>query len=105
MTKNWMNYTKTEGQKFTQPSQTVPDQTLTVRELLVRHTRGLPLDGYREPIYDEDETSQGLRLESLDLVDKQQLMASAKETQEKAKAEYKKRISDKQNQPTQPEGH
>lgn len=105
MTKTWLNYTKTEGEIFTEASKTVPDQTLTVRELLVRHTRGLPLDGYREPIYDEDETSQGLRIESLDLVDKQVLMASAKETQEKAKNDYKKRITQKQNEQTQPEGH
>lgn len=38
------NYKGTPGQAFTDPSLTVPDQSITIKELLERHTRGLPID-------------------------------------------------------------
>lgn len=38
-----------------QPSQTIPDGTMTLRELLDRSGRGLPVDGSKVPIFDTDE--------------------------------------------------
>ena len=98
------NYEPTKGQTFKMPSQTVPDQTLTVRELLVRHSRGLNLDGYSEPIYDEEGTSQGIRFESLDLVDRQAMMNHAKDVQQRAKRKVTPTPGGKENE-TLPEGH
>lgn len=40
---------------FTQPSKTVPDQTMSLRELLERYSRGIPLTSGGEPIYHGDE--------------------------------------------------
>lgn len=36
-------------------SMTVPDQALSIREILQRYTRGMPLGGGRPPVFDEDE--------------------------------------------------
>lgn len=40
--------------KFTLPSLTVPDQTMSIREIMDRFARGLPVDGEKVPMYDED---------------------------------------------------
>lgn len=37
----------------TKPSLTVPDQTMSLRTLLERYARGLPLDNMSVPVYDE----------------------------------------------------
>lgn len=44
-----------KGEVNTQPSQTVPDQTLSLKELLDRYARGLPIVGEKFPIYNGDE--------------------------------------------------
>lgn len=36
------------------PSMTIPDQSLSVTELVYRYTHGMPLGGQRTPVYDED---------------------------------------------------
>src|SRR5690554_2343325 len=51
------NYTKSvyrEGIKFTQPSLTTPDMSLTVRQLLDRFTQGMYPDVTRDGEYDEE---------------------------------------------------
>ena len=40
--------------EFTMPSETVPDQSLTMRQILDRYARGLPLD-VKTPIWEEDD--------------------------------------------------
>lgn len=48
-----------KGEVNHSPSKTVPDQNLTVRELLIRHTRGLPIPASKSiPIYDEEDYGQ-----------------------------------------------
>lgn len=43
------------------PSVTVPDQSMSVKEILDRFARGLPLDGARVPIWDGEEETPDLR--------------------------------------------
>lgn len=40
-----------------QPSLTVPDQTMTIPEIIARYARGLPLEGYRPPLFDVHDES------------------------------------------------
>lgn len=59
---------KIEGQKFTQPSMTIPDQTMSIPELIRRYAQGLPLGAPRVPVYDgEDDPMQGINFKKLDL--------------------------------------
>ncbi len=54
------------------PSLTIPDQTLSIRQILERHSRGLPLDGWKVPIWDgEDNDLPDIR--TLDLAERQEL--------------------------------
>lgn len=63
------------GEKNFKPSLTVPDQTMSLRELLHRHTRGLPLHHVERPTYyNEDET---IDLKKLDLTEIQELKEQA----------------------------
>jgi len=57
--RNMLNYKHTENTYFksTQPSCTVPDQTMSLKTLLERNSRGLPIEGnHHEPMYYGNET-------------------------------------------------
>lgn len=56
---------------FTMPSLTVPDQTMSIRTILERYSRGLPIGGRLDEYYDEEDTLPDPR--TLDLVDRQEL--------------------------------
>jgi hypothetical protein len=51
----FFNRPPTDAEKFFQVSKTQPDQSMTVRELLERNKRGLPLSGQQHPVYHGDE--------------------------------------------------
>lgn len=53
------------------PSLTVPNMALSIRQILDRYARGLPLGGQRLPVYDEDNDLPDIR--TLDLVDRAEL--------------------------------
>ena len=92
-----LNRPQTKGKWTTQPSETLPDQTMSIREILIRHAKGLPVADEKEPLWDEDETSQGINPKTLDLVDLQELamktaedVISLKDKIEKSKPKTKK---------------
>lgn len=63
-------------------SLTVPDQTMSMRMLMARHVRGLPLDpqnGYKEAIYDGDAEEFMIDPRRLDLAERQELAQKSKE--------------------------
>lgn len=47
---------------FTQPSLTQPDQTLSIREILTRFTRGIPMEG-KVPVFSDEYTVDPKRLD------------------------------------------
>lgn len=72
-------YTGT-GEVNTQPSLTIPDQTMSIRTILDRYAQGLPIQGEKaSPFYDTDEISEGIDLRKMDLVDMQELASRNKE--------------------------
>lgn len=68
------NYIPKTGVIATNPSLTVPDQSLSLRELLVNYTRGndLPNSNKQQAFFDENEFIPDLK--RMDLVDIQELM-------------------------------
>lgn len=82
----------------TLPSLTVPDETLTIREILIRYAKGLPISSsHREPIYNEDydgENPMFLDLTEVDdlrdeLQEKQQVLSKNLKTIENEKIKRK----------------
>lgn len=74
-------------QTFTQPSMTVPDQTMSIRTILERYSRGLPIGGRTDEYYDEDDTMPDYR--TLDLTEIAELHEEVKTTFEK----HRKKVS------------
>lgn len=60
------------------PSQTIPDQSLSVSEIMRRYSRGLPLGGQKVPVYEGDE-DYFPDLSKMDLADRQQYLEDRKE--------------------------
>jgi len=53
---NWLNYDHTQQQYEVnkQKSLTIPDQAMSIKEILNRYARGLDVEGFR-PIYDDED--------------------------------------------------
>jgi hypothetical protein len=69
-----LNYKEYKGQVNKQKSLTVPDQALSIKEIMNRFARGLPIEQFK-PIYDEniDEDSEYLPdPRTMDLAERQQ---------------------------------
>lgn len=59
-------------EKNTKPSQTIPDQTMSIQTIMDRYARGLPLGGQREPVYngDGDEADMVMNYERMNKLEK-----------------------------------
>jgi len=64
-----------------EPSLTVPDQTMNIRTILERYSRGLPVGGRTDIYYDEEDDMPDIR--SLDLAEIQEMRENAKQTIDK----------------------
>lgn len=80
-------YHETKGRFFTQPSQTVPNMALSIKELMKRSRQGLSLHGQVPQYYGED--SLGIDIRKLDMTEKEELINGYKSEL----SELKKKIS------------
>lgn len=83
-----------DHEKSTKPSMTVPDQTLSLREVLRRYSQGLPINGVKVPLYDENPEDANLPdISKLDLAEREELAlqyaAELAELKEKYKLQNK----------------
>jgi hypothetical protein len=67
----WLNFREEERQEEinTLPSETQPDEVLTVREMLERHVRGLPISGNEQGVYLPEEVGYIPDYRTLDLTE------------------------------------
>lgn len=88
-------------------SMTIPDQTMSINEILTRFASGLPIDGERVPIYEGEEDDMP-DLEHMDLAEREEYVESAKRelaeiderlTQEKRKKAVKPKEEPKDDKP------
>lgn len=78
-------------------SDTVPDQTMTIPQLLERQRRGLPLAGFKQPIFDgEDDIMEGVDPRTLDLSERQDMLRSFKNEMTELKAKNKRAILERE---------
>ena len=93
-----------KGQVNNKPSETVPDQTMTMREILIRYAKGLPIDGEKTPLWEEGE-GYAKDPETLDLAEREELATQAREelqqinerikaSKDKSDAKNKNKITD-----------
>lgn len=88
------NYERPKGQVFTQPSLTVPDQSMSIREILHRFARGLSPSSSRTPMFegnDQTEFDEYMPdLRGLDLSEREEVLAAAKAEVDEIKSRYQK---------------
>lgn len=70
-------------------SLTLPDQAMSIQEIMRRFAAGMPLEGQRVPLY-EGEDAVPIELAHMDLIDRELALKAAKEELEATK----KRVSD-----------
>lgn len=76
-----------KGKIFTQESKTVPDQTMSIRQIMQRHVRGIETPVAKVPIYTE---SDGINAKNLDLVDIQEIKMEMQERIDNVEKAYAK---------------
>jgi len=78
-----------QGETNNKPSQTVPDQSLSIREIMKRYASGLPLGGGKEEIWlgEDDDLPDTTHM---DLADKQAVMEEYAEELKQIKSRQKK---------------
>ncbi len=95
--KNSLNYDykQQEGEINTLPSMTIPDQTMSIRKIVDRYTRGLPVSGFT-PIYDGEEFYMP-DPKTLDLVERYEMAEQIKQEVEGLKSRQWKKPQDVEN--------
>lgn len=69
-----------KGEINIKPSMAIPDMSLTIQEMIKRHTRGIPLSGNTMMEFTgEDDPLQGVNIKSLDLEELDALGRSIRE--------------------------
>ena len=103
------NYEEHPGKQFDQPSMTVPDQSMTIREIMDRYARGLDVGGKMEELWEDEDGSDGINPKTLDLVDLQIMKIrneeKIKDYEEHSKKEKAKKHKAESNSDNLPEGH
>lgn len=97
---------KTKGEINNLPSKTIPDQTLSIPELIKRYAQGLPLNAPAIGHYDEnpeEDLLNGRNWNTLDISEKANFIKAAKEEYVEINNRVNKKKSDSQkvNQITQ----
>lgn len=91
------------------PSETVPDQTMTIAQIVERYARGLSYQDYKTPIFDgEDDILEGVDFKSLDLSEKHDFVDSRRQElrdlTEEITSKSKKQVSKETEKPPTQEG-
>lgn len=85
---------ETKGQVNNEPSQTIPDQSMSLRELIIRYAKGLPLEGARTPIW-EGEEGYEVDPETLDLAEREELAEKARQELQEINERIKNKVAEK----------
>lgn len=86
-------------EEFKTPSMTIPNQSMSIPELISRYAKGLPLGGARVPVYEDDSEDllDGVNWNTLDLSEK----ASFMDMMRKEVSDIKGRLKESQKKKTE----
>lgn len=80
---------KVRGEISFRPSKTIPDQSLSVKEIFRRFANGLPLQGQKIPVYDGDEDQPDFR--RMDLAEIEDFKNNARAEIDEIKTKHQKK--------------
>lgn len=87
---------ETTGKVFTQPSQTIPDQTMSIATILRKYARGEQFS-QRTPIYTEEETN-GIDPRTLDLSEIHEMRINNQKFIDETREKLQKQSAEKESQ-------
>lgn len=79
---------KRDDERNIQPSLAVPDQSLSIQEIIKRHTRGIPIFGKDMGYDDQPDPLNGRHINSLDLEEVFQIADNARKRYKQAQEKY-----------------
>lgn len=85
-----------DHEKNSEPSMTVPGQTMTIAEMVARHRKGLPIDQSKGALYQGEELLPNI--DHMDLIDRQAYMDSVADALVDVKARIQESVSSKKEQ-------
>jgi hypothetical protein len=94
--KNSLNYeyTQEKGEVNTLPSMTIPDQTMSIRTIVDRYSRGLPVAAFT-PVYEGEEYIPDPK--TLDLAERQELVEQIQQEVDSFRSRQWKETQDVEN--------
>lgn len=80
-----------KGESFVgELSRTVPDMSYTIKEILKRFASGLPLEGMKVPVYQEEEIDNLPDMAKMDIAEKEEYIRQTNERVQELKKELNK---------------
>lgn len=74
-------------------SMTIPDQSMSIQELLRRFRAGMPLEGQRVPLY-EGEDAVSVEVAQMDLIDRENALRAAQEELQATKDRVRRAVEE-----------
>lgn len=93
---------KRDDEVNNQPSKTVPDQAMSVREIMDRYAKGLPIEEGRVPLYEEDddpEIDSMPDMRTLDISEQREYLEEVKKQNKELQLKYQREQQRKRNPP------
>lgn len=82
----------TEGQIYTQSSQAIPDQAMTIKEIYARYASGYPVGAFKTAQYTTDEMIDSpyatVDFKNMDLADREAYIKQMKQEKQEARERY-----------------
>lgn len=86
-----------DPERNTKPSMTVPDMTMSIKEILQRFAKGIPISGEKVPIYDGDEDFFP-DVNNMDLADRQAFIEDSINDIKETRAKFERKKQENQEQ-------
>lgn len=92
---------KDKGEINNAPSKTVPSQSMTIREIINRTQKGLPVTGVRVPMYNETEDGIMPDLRNMDISEIYELKRRIQQTERTLRKKLEEEEEEKQREETE----
>lgn len=89
------------GETNNLPSKTVPDQSMTIREIINRTRKGLPVTGVRVPVYNETEDGVMPDLRNMDISEIHELKMRIRQTEKDIRKKLQKEHEEEEQRKTE----
>lgn len=99
--RNYYDRPETIGETTDKPSKTVPDQSMTISEIISRTQKGLPVSGVRVPMYNETEDGVLPDVSKMDISEIYELKRQIARTEKELRKKLQEQQQEEQQRQTE----